>query len=59
MPSLQISGKRYHLTIPKEYIMLTRWKKGQILVFTGAGQGKLMLEAVKETSKPIEATKNE
>jgi bifunctional DNA-binding transcriptional regulator/antitoxin component of YhaV-PrlF toxin-antitoxin module len=52
MVNLQYDGKkRYHLTIPKHFVELLGWKKGQRLAVYPAGEGKERQLLVKEMPK--------
>jgi len=44
---LQEWKNRYFITIPKEYVLLKKWKKGQLLVVTVNQDGDLIIKEVR------------
>lgn len=44
---LQESKNRYSITIPKEYVLLKKWKKGQMLAIAVNQDGDLVIKEVK------------
>ena len=44
---LQKSQGRYTISVPKEYVLLKKWKKGQLLAFLVNDHGDLILREVK------------
>ena len=52
MPNLIFNGKQYTITIPKEVIEATRWKKGQNLYVGKEKDSNIVfIEIIKEVKK--------
>ena len=47
MVKLQETKGRYFLSVPKEYVKLKKWKKGQELVFGFDHDGNIVIKEVK------------